>query len=189
MPGDTVLIGPWVVSKALLDMIWPVVTTLMGAIVGGAIAHLNATRLDNRRYEREKKERKLILEREALEKALAWTDPMTLAQTQAAFEADAYAWGKVDLSHLQSNYPSSLSAELEKLDVPVHLRPLLPPNTYIRGMSILGRIERELYYLCKEKRGKSTGEILEVSALAKKIEVEIDALRSELQAAYDTTFE
>lgn len=66
MPPDTVQIGHWVVSESLLYALIPVLSVLLGTLMGVLLTFFTSSALEERKWRRENKSRLRAEQREAL---------------------------------------------------------------------------------------------------------------------------
>jgi len=178
MSSETVQIGSFVISKTLVDVVFP----LLGTVVGGLIASMTAMCLENRKWKREKQGRLREQERQALSYALAWLTPIEVAVIRATGTASALQRLVIDEEEFRREYPNLLS--LLPNDPPAHLQVLLPDNFYPRVCEIRRIVDEELHARALKPRNQQ-----ECFKLAMRLYSEIDLLRKELHARYLKTFE
>jgi hypothetical protein len=167
----------------------PLATGLGGIALGGVLGWVGKAIEQRRSWDLEKKRDRLYREREALSKALAWIDPMTLAYSRASFLSLQYIMHRFDDDHFRERYPSNLGAQLEALEVPMDMRIFLPKGVQERGVRILSRLGN-LYLEALAQRGRDPKDVFEaVFRLTQEVEGEINTLRTELTDALLSTYE
>ncbi len=187
MPEDVVQFGPWFFSKPALDVIIPIATFVLGSI----LTYITTWHLDNRRWRREKGEKLAEREREAIEKALEWIDPLRNAYSRADFIAGQFIFtGTVTEDQFQVKFPHDILNLFAKREVPTHLRGLLPAGVYRKGFHF-NEMFQDAFLEALRLPPRSRG--LEVwrayQPRLDTIKAEIDRLEDDLRAAYMGTFQ
>ena len=164
-----------------------VVATVM-TILGWAVGWLSRAYFERRRVHNEKEIRSSSVEREALELAMAWLDPMTLAIMKAKDISFAYLFGRIDESQFRVRWPKELSKQLEALEVPSHLRIYLPTGVQQRGTSVIAMF-MEFHSKVIRADKSDNDQVFEALHDGQDIRKHIDELRRDLEVAHRSTLE
>jgi hypothetical protein len=178
------LIGSSCINVPIASLITGPLLVVLGWVVGWH----SRVAFDNRRRRLDRQDARKSVQREAIELALRWIDPMSLAIMRAESVTSAYLFRRVDDNHFRDRWPKDLSAQLEALDLPVHLRPYLPEHTQQRGTGILSMFHN-LYYTVLETDRSDMNQVFETLEVSFTIRRTIDQLRMDLEHAHVTTFE
>jgi len=164
-----------------------IVATAMIALGWGA-GWFSRAYFERRRVQNEKEVRRSGVEREALELAMAWLDPMTLAIMKAEDIAFAYLFGRIDRSQFKVKWPKDLPKRLEALEVPSHLRIYLPDGIQQRGTSVIAMF-MEFHSRVSRADTSDNDQVFEALHYGQDIRKHIDELRKDLEAAHRLTLE
>ena len=164
-----------------------VVATVM-SILGWAVGWLSRAYFERRRVQTEKETRSSSVQREALELAMAWLDPMTLAIMTAEDISSAYLFGRIDESQFRVRWPKELAKQLEALEVPSHLRIYLPAGVQQRGTSVIAMLMGFHSKVIQADRSDN-GQVFEALHFGQDIRKHIDELRRDLEVAHRSTLE
>jgi hypothetical protein len=137
MPPDTVQIGSLLISKSILDIVFP----LLGTLIGGFITYLATSVIENRKWKRERVGKLQEQQREAVARALDWMVPLSSALIQVESLTSALQSNSIDEEQFRNKYPDVIST-LAKMDPPSHMIVMLPESAYARGHEILMGFER-----------------------------------------------
>lgn len=165
---------------------------LLGAIIGALIATITATRVERRRFQYERKEKLLILQREALSAALDWIDPMRNAEIRASSLVLAAIRGDVDQKQFMKDFPYLLG-ELVKRDLTTDQKAIMPSEFYQRGNKIVREFDNLKYLGIRYGeeamvQKKPMAGFTEISELLDIIGKQILELESDLGNAFKATF-
>lgn len=128
MPADQVQIGSFIISKVVLDIIAP----LIGTIIGGLISYFSIVSSENRKIKQQKQNIIQEQKREAIKIALQWIDPINNAITRVSLQANPYYPNQANTD----GWPNLLN-QLKKYDVPRHLLVFLPEEAYKKSFAII----------------------------------------------------
>ncbi len=121
MQTDTIQIGTLVVSKYVIDVLAPILQTILGAL----IAYISIKAANSQRWQQEKHDKLQEQRRKALEIALDWIEPLRPA-----------------ISKLEVYQPAlTLMAELNKIQLTPKDRILLPQGIYPRTLKLAADIQ------------------------------------------------
>jgi hypothetical protein len=109
---------------------------LIGVIVGGLITYLTTRRLEERKWDREKRERFLRDRRDALRLIAEWIDPIDLAVDRAAKSHALYGYGT------PARDVQVLLEEITRTKIPASARFLLPSGLYGEAEYVARKIAR-----------------------------------------------
>ena len=197
---ETIRVGPWPMCVGWLVALLPIAATLFGVILGGTISFGTALIIENRRTARAREEeyRRLAeeranerraLQREALEKALEWFNPLELALIQAELTALAYVRGQIDESQLRIKYPRDISITMEReYGLPPHLSMHMPEDAGRRANQIVSEFE-QLFQMALDNPASGNDVWMRVQAFGNQIREHISSLRNDLRASYSRTFD
>lgn len=132
---DIVQLGPLVLSKSLLSMIFP----LIGVVIGGTIGYFSTTANANRTWKRQKEEKLQEERRGAVVAVMAWVKPIQDALESIMWWYDEYEKQRINEDIFHARY-QELMSPLALLTLPAHQQLLLPKDIY----SGLSKIVREL---------------------------------------------
>jgi phosphate/sulfate permease len=132
MPPETVQIGPLIISKVVLDVLAP----LIGTLVGGFITYISTRTVENRKWEQQKRDKFQEQRREAIALALEWLDPIRSALSKATLITSSKLFNRRSDEDFRKSWPNLL-ATLSQMDPPARLQVMLPQNTYERGLHII----------------------------------------------------
>ncbi len=131
MTPDTIQFGPWLISKSFVDIMIPLFGALIGTLIGGFISYWATKTVEDRKYQREKKDKLREQQREALAFALEWIDPLIDTISQVLHLTGNYLKDSLDKDAFERDYPN-LMASIASLQPPARLKVLLPETTYPR---------------------------------------------------------
>lgn len=177
MPPDTVQIGSLVISKSLIDVLLP----LLGTLIGGLISYLATTAAEDRKYRREKKDRLQEQQREALALALEWIEPIGNALTRATSVSRSLQMHLIDENQFLHDYPD-LIASLANMDPPARLRVFLPKDAYPTVNEIVSELDTI------KAKALSHGTLMECIELGADLSVKLGNLKNYLEDEYRKTF-
>ena len=169
------------------DILFP----LIGVIIGGLISYLSTSRLQARRWEREKKYKLAEKRREAVSLALEWLAPIERAWNSAFMISSSFARGDISEKEFRERWPDLLS-ELAKRDLPASLNILLPEGIRHRGFRVLRQLDAfkfDSFSLGPADCGSVLEKIDKVVQRQEIIRQEMRLLEKELVDAYSGTFE
>jgi len=155
-----------------------IVGTLLGTAAGAVLGMWS----DRQKWKRERLAKRREHEREALQFALKWLDPIDSALMRVTLLIPRIAAGQVDRDEMYQKIPN-LMGTLAALDLPPHLQVMLPEGTYRKGLSIL----HEFGELTAMAKLASPYE--DLASMAEALQSKADAQRHDLTAAYRKTFE
>ncbi len=141
MPPDTVQLGSWTISKALFDVIAPLLSGLIGTLTGGLITFLVTRATEDRKWQREIRYKAQEERREAIAIALEWIAPLEQALTKASLISNSFQFGRIDQQRFLGDYPDVIS-RLTKLDPPARLRVFLPKDAYSISFEVIDGLEQ-----------------------------------------------
>jgi hypothetical protein len=141
MDQEWIQIGNYLISRSALDILVPLVSGLLGTIIGGTIAFLSVRASSNHKWNQERKDRLLMERREALASALEWFDPFRMAVMRARLLTESYMRGMINEDGLRSQWPSLIGHPGIK-DPPAKLQAWLPPDSYDKSLEIMGQFEK-----------------------------------------------
>ena len=191
MPSEPIQIGPFIISKAALDMIIP----LISVVIGGLITYLTTHAMENRKWQHQRRDKMQEQRREAISRVLDdWIDPIHSALTEASLLASGYIRKTISEDVFRKKWPDLLS-ELAKRDLPRTLIVLLPTDAYELSHQITSKLE-ELwsFILLSEPVGKTTVEdywqrLDSVARHIENLQGMLDTLNKELIEEYKKTFQ
>ena len=180
MPPDTVQIGSLVISKSLLNVVFPLIGTLIGAF----ITYLTTTAVENRKWQREKKDKLQEQKRDAFADALEWITPTNNALISACGLVFAYLRHDINEDQFLGDFPDLLRSL--PIDPPAHLQIFLG-DAYPQSMEIVRGL-RDLRVMALRRREITLEAIQQCSQLISDLEAKSDNLRSYLREEYLKTF-
>jgi hypothetical protein len=186
-PEDTILIGGYCFFKSTFDILIPVITAIIGVIVGGWIANYSSSTLQKREWKRQDFIEQAKPKREAIEIALQWIQPMRSYLIKAEAVASSYLFGHLNIDELRERYPRLITNKLVEFDVPAHLIPYLPEHTYDRGY-LVNKLFEDYYYELQDADKSKPQDNLVLTRQSQVIREIITKLETELQAEFDSTF-
>jgi hypothetical protein len=140
MNQEWIQIGNYLISRYALDILVPLLSGLVGTVVGGTIAFLSVRSSANRKWNQEKKDRLLMERRQALASALEWFDPFRMAVMRARLLTESYMRGMINEDAFRAQWPHLIGHPGIK-DPPTKLQVWLPANTYKKSLEIFGEFE------------------------------------------------
>ena len=176
---------------------WTILGPSIGLIVGWLLNYLGTKNLEQRRWRQQRQDKLDEARRPALERALAWLDPMDEALNTAETEMYMLLNGDQDDQQFRARYPNLLS-ELRRLDLSPEQRLLLTTDPYPMGNRIRAAIEH-LKHEAVDLWGKTRYPIhspsmsvvdarLEGTARVLALRKEVDALRQALSDDHRKTY-
>lgn len=141
MPQDTIQIGTLVISKAIFDVLVPLISGLVGVLSGGLITYLTTRSIEDRKWRREITYKRQEEQREAIALVLEWIPPLQAALSKAMLMSTRYQMQgndpaeRMTQEEFMREYPHVLS-ELTKYDLPGRLRVLIP-GAYDQSFQII----------------------------------------------------
>jgi len=120
------------------------IETLISVTFGALLVFLTNSLSEKKRWKRELKLELLKDKRKAIAQALRWLDPMKNAVGTINSISMAYIRGNINREVFLDRWPNLIIGTLSKLDVSHGLLPLLPEETYSKGVEISHIIEWEL---------------------------------------------
>lgn len=136
MPCETIQIGSLIISKNLIDLIFP----LLGTIIGGVIAYFASRFATSQKWKQEKLDRLATTKREAIASALEWLDPIQHAISEASTKFFISLDPSTDYADIFHKWPDLLS-NLANLEMSQKYRLLLPIDVYPKGIEIINKLE------------------------------------------------
>lgn len=131
MDSDLVYIGSFAISKTLLDVLAP----LLGTLIGGLITYLSLRGIESHKWKQEKADRYLEQIREAIAITLEWIHPINDALTTASLKVSGMRFLRVEKEKYLKDWPDLVN-KLSKMDPPVRLQVFLPDYAYKRVLKI-----------------------------------------------------
>jgi hypothetical protein len=171
----------------------PVYAAIGGALIGAIAAIFPNILIERFKERRERRERLMVLKREALGAVLEWIEPMRNAENGASLLVMSAIRGEVSHEDFLKRFPYILG-DLVKKDLPAIQRVVLPDDIYKRGHSIVHEFD-ELQYLGVKygQEAKVMGKLMagfqECSTKLDAIGNQITELESDLKKAFIKTFE
>lgn len=189
MNQEWIQIGNYLISRSALDILVPLVSSILGTIIGGTIAFLSVRASSSRKWNQERKDRLLMERREALASALEWFDPFRMAVLRARLLTESYMRGMINVDGLRSQWPSLISHPGIK-DPPAKLQAWLPSNSYNKSLEIMGQFEK---YVSKMDHQAATPEAWSEqfgrhSDFFDRLEKQLKSFEDEVIAEYKQTF-
>jgi len=186
MPPDIVQIGPLVISKSLLDVVSP----LVGTLIGGLITYLATIAVENRKWRREKKDKLQEQKREAFACALEWITPIDIALNRASMLISSYQWQRIDKNKFLRDFPDLISSLPP--DLPAHLRIFLE-DAYPKSLEIVrGFDDLKFTALMRRETIADTETFIEAieqcNELISDLHTKLDSLSNYLREEYFKTF-
>lgn len=131
MPNDLLQIGSFYFSKTLLDVLAP----LLGTLIGGLITFLTTRKLEMMKWDKERKDKLNEQYREALGMVMEWLDPFEIAIAELGILFNRLLDKNVSIVEFDKVYPRLLT-ELGRRNPPRRLQAILPDDVYKRSKDI-----------------------------------------------------
>lgn len=189
MDQECIQIGNYLISKDVLDVLIPLVSSLVGILIGGAIAYISVRSSDNRKWEQEKKDKLSVERREAIAIALEWFNPFRDAMTKARLLTGSYLQGRIDKERLRTRWPDLISHPGLK-DPPPRLQVWLRTDTYKRAFSIIGKLDNFVFEINRypPTADEWANQFSQYSDYLFDLEKELEDLEKDLMEEYQQTF-
>ena len=184
MPPDTVQIGSMVISNSLLNIIFPLASGWIGVLIGGLITYLTTMAVENRRWQREKKDKLQQERRDAFACAREWMVPTSNAVISAHSLVSAYSRNDINEGQFLSDFPDLLWSL--PTDPPAHLEVFLG-DSYRQLMEITRGL-RDLKVMALRTHGTSLEAIQQCSQLLDDLQAKSDNLKRYLGEEHLKTF-
>ena len=155
MNQEWIRVGNYLVSRYALDILVPLISSILGTMLGATIAFLSVRASANRKWNQERKDRLLVERRQALASALEWFDPFRMAVMRARLLTESYIRGMINEDSFRAQWPNLIGHPGIK-DPPTKLQAWLPPNIYKKSLEIFADFEN---YFFKIDRQASTPEV------------------------------
>lgn len=152
MSQEWIQIGNYLVSRYALDILVPLVSGLLGTMVGGTLAFLSVRASANRQWSQERKDRLLVERRQALASALEWFDPFRMAVMRARLLTESYMRGMINEDAFRAQWPNLIGHPGIK-DPPTKLQVWLPANTYNKTLEIFSEFENYFFKIDRQASG------------------------------------
>jgi hypothetical protein len=130
-----------IISKAVFNVIAPLISGLVGTLTGGLITFLVTNSIENRKWRRETEYKLKEEKREAFAVALEWIAPLQQSLTKASLVRSAYQFGRIDQERFLERYPDVIPS-LTKLDPPARFRAVLAKDAYALSFEIIYGLDR-----------------------------------------------
>jgi hypothetical protein len=189
MPQDIVQLGSIAVSKYLVDVLAP----LIGTLIGGLITYLATRGVENYKLARAKYDRQQEQRREAIALALEWIDPIKTAAMKSISRTRAFIENYISDEEYLIGFPD-LIHDLASKDLPVRLRIWLPQGIVSRGYAIHQALEelrimaiglKQRERIDPKARLEAFGRYLQ---MASELDRAVSAFEDDLTEQYKATF-
>ena len=185
MPQDIIQIGPLAIPKILIDILFP----LIGTIIGGFISYFSIRAVENLKWAQQKSDKYQEECKEAIAATFEWLDPFRDAITKAQSLVGDFIMGRVNEEEYALTWPQLIGNPKIK-DPPKRMRILLPKEIYPRFMSIIMDLEkiRTLPLLALKGTPEFGENYRQAQESLSNLEKMIDSLESDLVNEYKKSF-
>jgi hypothetical protein len=189
MDQEYVQLVNYVISKEIVDILIPLISGLIGTIIGGLISYCSIRSSDNRKWQQEKKDRLSTERREAIGMALEWFDPFRAAIMKARLLMNSYSIGMIDSEGVRTQWPDLLNHPGLK-DLPPRLQVWLQSDTYKKAIEIVADLNNFVYKLnpLPSAEGERREYFSDFPDFFNGLDQKLKQLESELIEEYKRTF-
>jgi len=176
--------------KDTLDIIIPLVSGLLGTIIGGLITYFSVRASDNRKWEQAKIDRLSSEHQEAIAMALEWCEPFRKNILKARLLTGSFLQQWLELDELRSQWPNLLE-NLAQQNLPAKLQVWLPPDTYQKALHIAAKLNNFISNIdpFPLKTEEWRERFNQYSIFFNGLNEELEVLEMELSKAYKQSFE
>jgi pyruvate carboxylase len=180
-------------AEPVLLAIVAAMSALAGSLITTFVQHRLAIANESRRRRHQREDELLKLKREAITAALQWIDLFKSAEIRATGITLAASGGDVPTDDIRAGFPAPLK-EISKLDLPGHLRVVLPPGAYQQGSEILRHFDELRALAIASARDYDRNKTYdhqrfnEIMDQVEKLRSGIDSLEEVLRDSFSATF-